>query len=398
MAVVQMKCPNCGATMELVNNQFSCPNCRTMILNIVDAKIDTDVTVMSPDEFARKIEASKRQFVVNIDDKIKVFDVNTMVINKKIQDATHALNKGDFSAVLSILEGLPGDILSVERLRFLARYKVKNEYELSFYDGYIDNNYNYSNIIKLADDKTKATYQKLAEYCRDQYDTKKRIEAEITEVDKLLAVKLYQEAVAYTKEMCRKYPQTALSWAYACEVKCSISMNYNCDFEFSMMEKCPDYFKITLPKKLYDKISCFESVAVRYDAESDEYTKHFGIMVGCLWGSLLSLVLCAVLNLYVIPDKMKSNTLITLAMIAIYVIALVAFIIAVVGFVRAIKCEARAKKLRKEYNKIKNLVPKRLLEKYEVRYSTLKRKLFYVIFGLWCAVLVVGIKMIVKFY
>ena len=43
-----------------------------MILNIVDAKIDADVTVMSPDEFARKIEESKRQFVVNINDNLTV--------------------------------------------------------------------------------------------------------------------------------------------------------------------------------------------------------------------------------------------------------------------------------------------------------------------------------------
>ena len=397
MTVVQMKCPNCGATMELVNNQFRCPNCRTMILNIVDAKIDADVTVMSPDEFARKIEASKRQFVVNIDDKLKVFDVNTMVINKKIQDATYALDNGDFGAVLSILEGLPEDILSVERLRFLAKYKVKNEYELSFYDGYIDTRYNYSNIIKLADDKTKATYQKLAEYCRDQYDTKKSIEAEITEVDKLLAVKLYQEAIAYTKEMCRKYPQTALSWAYACEVKCSISMNYNCDFEFSMMEKCPDYSKTAVPEKLGYKMYCFADVVGEYSAKYDEYTNHFGITAGCLWGMMLSLAICFFINSNVIPIDMRNNPLLILMGIIIYCISLFAFIVAAYSFVKAIKCGAQQRKLKKEYKKMKNLVPKRLGELYRFHYSTLKRNLFSFIFFLWFAVFVAGVIMIVKF-
>lgn len=84
-----MKCPNCRGEMTLINGQFTCPFCRTTLLNIVDAKIDADVTVMSPDEFAKRIEESKRQFVVNINDNLQVFDINTMVINKKIKDATH---------------------------------------------------------------------------------------------------------------------------------------------------------------------------------------------------------------------------------------------------------------------------------------------------------------------
>ena len=89
MAVVEMKFPNCGGKMGLINNQFMCPNCRTMVLNIMDAKIDADVTVMSPDEFAKKIEESNRQFVVNINDNIQVFDVQTKIINKKLQMQPH---------------------------------------------------------------------------------------------------------------------------------------------------------------------------------------------------------------------------------------------------------------------------------------------------------------------
>ena len=114
MAVVEMKCPNCGGKMGLINNQFMCPNCRTMILNIMDAKIDADVTVMSPDEFAKKIEESKRQFVVNINDNIQVFDVQTKIINKKIADATALLESGDFDKVESALSDVPNTILSAE--------------------------------------------------------------------------------------------------------------------------------------------------------------------------------------------------------------------------------------------------------------------------------------------
>lgn len=297
MAVVQMKCPNCGGTMELVNNQFKCPNCRTMLLNIVDAKIDADVTVMTPDEFARKIEESKRQFVVNINDNLKVFDVNTMVINKKIQDATQALELGDFNKVLSILDGLPCDVLSIERLRFLAGFQVKNEYELSFYDGYIDTGYRYKNILYLADEQTKETYQKLAEYCREQYDTKKRIESEILEVNKLLDVKLYQEAIAYTKEMCKKYPQTALSWAYACEVKCNISKNYNCDFEYVRMKKCPDYSEDFLPSLLQNKINEVNNQANKYyETKSNFAFSFFGIGSSLSLAVIVQIIYCLIMS------------------------------------------------------------------------------------------------------
>lgn len=265
MAVVEMKCPNCGGKMGLINNQFMCPNCRTMILNIMDAKIDADVTVMSPDEFAKKIEESKRQFVVNINDNIQVFDVQTKIINKKIADATALLESGDFDKVESALSDVPDTVLSAERLRFLSQYKARNEYELSYYDGYIDvenrryggtcPNTHYQNILKLADEQTRATYIKIAAYCREQFDTKKKIEEEIKEVEGLLAVKLYTDAVAYAKEMCRKYPQTVLSWAYLCTVKYTISNNYNCDAEYTMMQKCVDYTEEKIPSFLKDKIA-----------------------------------------------------------------------------------------------------------------------------------------------
>lgn len=305
MPVVHMKCPNCGATMVLSNNQFSCPNCRTMVLNIIDAKIDADVTVMSPEEFGKKIEESKRQFVVNINDNLKVFDVNTLVANKKIQDATIQLNEGNFDDVLNILQDLPNNILSVERLRFLAKFKVKNEYELSFYDGYIDKykysygigtNDHYAHIMELADEKTKNTYKKLAEHCREQHDIKKQIENEIKETKKLLDVKLYQEAIAYTKEMCKKYPHTALSWAYSCEVKCAISNNYNGNFEFAMMEKCPDYSEQNLPDSLQKKIKCCKELSEAFVKEYKEDTIFATRLAAFLWGATL-LISCILATL-----------------------------------------------------------------------------------------------------
>lgn len=393
MATIQMKCPNCGGTMTLANNQFICPNCRTMMLNIVDAKIDADVTVMSPDEFAQKIEKSKKQFVVNINDDLKVFDVNTMVINKKIQDATQALNAGRFSEVSSLLNGVPNDVLSAERLRFLAQYSAKNEYELSFHDGYIDTNAygrqdsHFANIMKLADEKTKATYQKLADYCREQYDTKVRIEKEIKEVEELLSVKLYQEAIAYTKEMCRKYPTTALSWAYACEVKCRISSNYNGNIEFSMMEKCPNFSKVNMPRALTEKINNFQSLSRSYSCEYEEHTKKMMVLAGCMWVAILALGLYALMMAFA-----GNHGGVVLIGALVYLVGLVSFITTIVFTVKSIKAGNEERRARNSYTSQSNLVPERIRKQYQANCSEGKRK--FIIFALIIGFIVIAVGII----
>ncbi len=392
MAVVQMKCPNCGGTMGLVNNQFICSNCRTMMLNIVDAKIDADVTVMSPDEFARKIEESKRQFIVNINDNLKVFDVNTMVINKQIQDATSSLARGEFDQVMASLSSVPSDILSAERLRYLAEFRVKNEYELSFHDGYIDENPHFKNIIRLADDQTRATYQKIAYYCREQYDTKRRIEAEITEVNKLLDVKLYQEAIAYTKEMCKKYPQTALSWAYACEVKCTISSNYNGNLEFSMMEKCPDYSESKLPMVLREKINKFSNLSKNYESEYKDHVAHLGYLAGCMWATVLSLILYAFIG-----SKSGNDGSMILLGVAIYVVSLGSFIATIVNIVQCIKIGKRVKQLRKQYNAAVNLIPNKIKKQYCANCASSKKGGYIFAIVFWFIAVAVSVYIIVNF-
>lgn len=344
MAVVEMKCPNCGGTMGLTNNQFMCPNCRTMVLNIMDAKIDADVTVMSPDEFAKEIEESKRQFVVNINDNIQVFDVQTRIINKKITDASLALENGEYEQVDIILKGVPTNIFSAERLRYLAEFRARNEYELSSYNGYIDvekrrytygGTYNYpharyQNIIELADEQTKATYKKIAEYCREQFDTKNKIKNEINEVDGLINVNLYTDAVAYAKEMCRKYPHTEKSWLKLCEIKFKIDPQYPGIVEYKNMCACPDY-NGTLPAPIAIK----QSSASKH---KEEYTKKKTSYI----------------------DKFLYSSLIFCFMLIVGPLAGIAFMGLVCVFFSAIAEFSEAKKHKKEYNILREALPLRL--------------------------------------
>ena len=245
MAYVEMKCPNCGAPMNGDGNRFICSHCGTAILNVIDAKIDSDVTVMSAQEFTEKLEASKKSFVINVNDRIEEFDVDTMVINKKIKDAEACLANGEYDGVSYALRDVPRDkYFSVERLCYLASMRVKNEFGLTDYAADIGGNKSawvkqtqYDRTVALADDRTKETYRKIREYCLD----KERVKNEIDEINKLFAVGLYDEAVTYAKKMCQSYPQAAHAWQTLYEAKRRLDPNYVGKDEFEKAKSCPDY-------------------------------------------------------------------------------------------------------------------------------------------------------------
>lgn len=245
MAYVEMKCPNCGAPMTGDGNRFTCPHCGTAILNVIDAKIDSDVTVMSAEEFTAKLEANKKSFVINVNDRLEEFDVDTMVTNKKIKDAGICLTNGEFNGVEYALKDIPRDkYFSVERLYYLASMRVKNEFELTdcSFDiggkkGSWEKQTQYDRAVALADEQTKETYRKIREYCLG----KERVKNEIDEINKLFAVGLYDEAVTYAKKMCQNYPQAAHAWQTLYEAKRRLDPNYVGSGEFEKAKICPDY-------------------------------------------------------------------------------------------------------------------------------------------------------------
>lgn len=270
--MMSTKCPNCGATMILQNSQLTCPACRTTILQIIDAKIDSDVTVMSAEEFSNFLKKSKTSFVIHIKDDLKVFDVDTAVINKKIKDAADLLAKGHFSDVINRLSGLSTDILSVERLRFLARYQVKSEQELAICDDIICGSA-YQNILRLADQKTAETYRMLAEHCARRV----AIIEEINQGLKLTDNQLWDEAITYANKMCQSYPTFALSWVMLAKAKIGKNPRYGCNQEYSMMCACPDFEKFKFGKFANVK----EKLRIRF-GHGESYWKYVGGAIGAM--------------------------------------------------------------------------------------------------------------------
>lgn len=253
MSVLFTECPKCGAVMQSVNGQFVCPECRTSVLQIADAKIDGDVVRMGAEEFAKKINESKRQFVINIgvpdmrSAHLKMSDI------KKIKAAQKKLDEGSrdsYKDVINILHGMPDTILSVARLRLLAEFNVKNEAELLSHEGRIDNSLHYKNIIKSADSQTKKTYEKLAELCV----VRGQIEKEAQKADDLWEAGELSESESYAMTMCRKYPQFAKPWIKLLEIKQRTDSTYTGDSVHRKIIECLDYRESLILSEMCSRI------------------------------------------------------------------------------------------------------------------------------------------------
>ncbi len=271
-----MKCPNCGADMRLIDNQFECPYCHTISFSITDSKIDGDVTVMDPDEFARKLEESKRQFVVNIRDHLQVLDVETAVVNKKIADATLLLRHRDFLGALRALPSTEKPVLSAERIAFLATFNVVNETELMLCSEPVEKNSHFQKILQLADEKTRATYLKIAECTKERAEMLREIE----DVEKLLEVDLKDEAAAYAKKMCRKYPYSAFSWAKLYKIKLKANSRYDGSAEYEMIKLCPDCQE-AMPPNLANHAEKYEGEIERFSEGFKECKKYLNLLIPC---------------------------------------------------------------------------------------------------------------------
>lgn len=228
MAFVTMTCPNCGGALQPNSNgeaQFDCPYCHTTVLNIVDAKINGDIETIDVDSFVKQIKEQRRQFVIHIDKQYKVIDVETAVINEKLQQAEKLLEKGQWGTLQYMLTDIPNNIVAAARMKLLARVACRNEYELTLKAARLDSP-EYRNLLSVCDEETAQSYRKLHDICLENLE----IEQEISKVTQFFdGVRMYKEAYAYALNMCEKYPSNICSWEKLKWVKQQIDCTYaNC--------------------------------------------------------------------------------------------------------------------------------------------------------------------------
>lgn len=225
MALVTMTCPNCGGALQPNSNgeaQFDCPYCHTTVLNIVDAKINGDIETIDVDSFVKQIKEQRRQFVIHIDKQYKVIDVETAVINEKLQQAEKLLEKGQWGTLQYMLADIPNNIVAAARMKLLARVACRNEYELTLKAARLDSP-EYRNLLSVCDEETAQSYRKLHDICLENLE----IEQEISKVTQFFdGVRMYKEAYAYALNMCEKYPSNICSWEKLKWVKQQIDSTY----------------------------------------------------------------------------------------------------------------------------------------------------------------------------
>lgn len=205
MDKVVKTCPTCGEELSLKNDNLYCPNCKKIYLDVLGEFVGDD-TEMSAIEFASKMEKSGKQFLINIEDKIDVNDVDAIVLSKKIETASSQIQSGNFDKALETLNGAKSTF-PVERLRLLAKLKVKNERELLHFKADISEDEYFKNALSVADSDTRETYLEIAKFCKGNNDNRATMKAEVDKIEELLQVGLKDEAVVFAKGMCEKYPQ-----------------------------------------------------------------------------------------------------------------------------------------------------------------------------------------------
>ena len=241
MKFVDMKCSNCGGRMEYADGHYKCSYCGAIMLKIIDAKIDADVERLDAEEFERRLEESKRSFLIKVEDGVKVLDAKTAIINQRLQNAKKSLSQRQYTAVFSDLTGVPLDLPSAARLRFLASVNVRDEYELSLCKKDVRNRSYNEFMACCKDEETKRSYQKIAQICLLNEELDKELEEQLHSIREMMQLGLKEDALVYAKQVCSKYPQLCKSWAELASVKCQLFPKYDCTPDFEIMKKCPDY-------------------------------------------------------------------------------------------------------------------------------------------------------------
>lgn len=223
MAFVNMKCPSCGGALrqgDAGDLQFECPYCHATILNIPDVQIEGDIEAVDAEDFIRRLNERKKEFVIHVDRTYKVVDVATAVINGKLEQAEKHLAEGKYGEALRVLEGVPADIPAAARMRVLAENSCTNEYYLTLGEGPI------RGMEKLAvcDEATAASYRRIEELRMEN----KRVNDEIRDGYKLMSggIFLPKEAYSYALKMCSSYPASPPAWTLLGDVKERIDSSY----------------------------------------------------------------------------------------------------------------------------------------------------------------------------
>ena len=236
MATIQIKCPNCGATPRIEGNLLICEYCNSITMRIFSSDAAFNATEMDLQNFRTALENNKRDFFIRINSVIRATDVDSLILNKRLDMATQALKSAAYDQVPSILSTVRGEF-AAERLVLLARYRAQSEQQIAMMAIEPD----FSALYPLCDEETKNTYREIEKICRKNV----RLQEMVNKGYELLSLNMQDEAVAYGKKLCNEFPDKACVWDFA-----AIAVNRKAGTpkntlpvgkEMQFMMQCPDY-------------------------------------------------------------------------------------------------------------------------------------------------------------
>ena len=234
MALIQMKCANCGAALRQEGGQYVCDYCGAISLFFADADADISQAVTA-EEFRQKLAQSGRTYLIEPGGN-GISDVDEKILQGKLKAAQKALSEGKGYLVEEYLKGIPANVFAAERLRLLSEAGVKDEAELSAYAGELSSFGHYDSALAAAGERTRETYREIEKVCRKNAE----ISREIGKGRDLLQAGMLADGLAYAEEMVRRYPAHARARELLIEAKCLSDENYSPFADLEFFKACPD--------------------------------------------------------------------------------------------------------------------------------------------------------------
>ena len=235
MALVNMKCASCGATLTAKDGCCVCEYCGSVYFEMTGDVAPFGADTVSLSEFTAKLAESGKQYTVNC--SCGTFsDVDEALLKSKLKAAQEALDKLEPYRVADILKGTP-DSAATLRLRLLAKVGARSEAELAFYAGDLNKFKEYRALLATCDDATKDVYAAIAERCDHNAENAKKI----AKGHEFLRIGQYSDGLAYAKKLLDELPFTARAWELLIRAKCLADKDYSPLEDLKKLEACPDY-------------------------------------------------------------------------------------------------------------------------------------------------------------
>ena len=234
MALVNMRCENCGAPLRENGDCYICEYCGSVVIHIPGGEGEYSEG-MSPGELKQKLFESGRSYTVVFPSE-EEGDIDAAIIRGKLRLAEKQLDEGNAYLAEETLKGLPEGYFPAERLRFLAFIGARDEAELAMYSGDIRKLPQFERLLTYCNEQNRETYIAIADVCLSN----SRAAAEIDKGRQMILAGMKTEALDHAAAMVKKYPQHSRAWELLIEARCCSDPEYSPFADLEYFKACPD--------------------------------------------------------------------------------------------------------------------------------------------------------------